>query len=66
MNCFGDHYSGEMNLNGERHGFGLCFFANGNFYEGAWEHDYPNGPGRLIMKTLVVIEGDFIKGLVKW
>ena len=39
----GDHYFGETNQIGERHGFGLCFFASGSLYEGFWQHDKPCG-----------------------
>ena len=44
----GDKYYGELNTQGLRHGFGSCFYANGDYYEGEWENDEWNGSGGSI------------------
>ena len=35
------------------------------FYEGYWRDDKPHGKGRLVLKDLTVIEGNFKDGLIK-
>jgi hypothetical protein len=57
-NCYGiykwsnpnDKYDGEF-LNGNRHGFGTYFYANGNKYIGEWNNDRPNGKGTMIFAS---------------
>jgi hypothetical protein len=57
-NCYGiykwsnpnDKYDGEF-LNGNRHGFGTYFYANGNKYTGEWNNDRPNGKGTMIFAS---------------
>ena len=57
-NCYGiykwsnpnDKYDGEF-LNGNRHGFGTYFYANGNKYIGEWSNDRPNGKGTMIFAS---------------
>ena len=37
-------YVGDF-VNGQRHGLGSYFYANGDLYEGQWENDQKNGQG---------------------
>jgi hypothetical protein len=32
-------YYGQVNDKGQRHGFGCCVYADGDYYEGEWEND---------------------------
>ena len=56
----GDHYQGEWNSKGQRHGFGKCLIAaTKSYYEGYWKHDKFYGRGRIIKQDKTVIEGTF-------
>ena len=44
-NFFGDEYYGQVNDKNQAHGFGCCVYEDGNYYEGEWENDLPNGFG---------------------
>ena len=48
INSFGREYYGQVNDKGQAHGFGCCVFADGNYYEGEWENDEPNGYGGMV------------------
>ena len=37
-------YSGDE-LNGDRHGFGIYYYSNGDIYEGEWKNNFQNGKG---------------------
>ena len=41
----GDEYYGQVNDKRQRHGFGCYVYADGNYYEGEWLNDKPNGFG---------------------
>ena len=68
-NCYGiykwsnpnDKYDGEF-LNGNRHGFGAYFYANGNKYIGEWSNDRPNGKGTMIFPSGAKYIGDVKNG----
>lgn len=68
-NCYGiykwsnpnDKYDGEF-LNGNRHGFGTYFYANGNKYIGEWSNDRPNGKGTMIFSSGAKYIGDVKNG----
>ena len=68
-NCYGiykwsnpnDKYDGEF-LNGNRHGFGTYFYANGNKYIGEWSNDRPNGKGTMIFPSGAKYIGDVKNG----
>merc|ERR1712183_995521 len=40
-----------------RHGFGVCTFANGDKYEGNWKNDQMHGMGKYFFET-----GDYYEG----
>ena len=41
----GDLYKGEF-IDGKRHGFGICIFANKEIYEGIWKNDLMHSIGK--------------------
>ncbi|GAB9464426.1 hypothetical protein Gpo141_00001857 [Globisporangium polare] len=53
----GDVYVGEMVSTTCRHGLGKCTYANGDEYDGAWEHDRRCGQG-----TMTYANGDVYVG----
>ena len=44
-------YEGELNENGERHGFGRAILPDGNTYEGNYENGKRNGFGIYKFKS---------------
>jgi hypothetical protein len=48
MKCFqriatGDYFHGDLDENFCRQGDGICFYKNGDFYEGSFQSDAPEG-----------------------
>jgi radial spoke head protein 1 len=39
-------YDGERNCLGQRHGYGVYMFANGDLYEGCWKYNKMHGFGQ--------------------
>ena len=44
-----NHYDGDF-VDGERHGFGVFYYASGAMYEGEWKHNMKNGNGKFTFK----------------
>jgi hypothetical protein len=53
-------YMGDMNLKGEKHGYGIVLHKNGVKYEGFWKHNQFTGWGRMIDFEGTVFEGYFV------
>lgn len=51
-------YVGFLNSKGQRHGFGICMYKNGDKYTGFWETDKKSGWGRYEFKS----NGKIFKG----
>jgi hypothetical protein len=56
-------YRGSLDVNGNRHGQGICYFQNGDVYFGEWKNDVFNGKGTYIFSSGERYEGDLLKGL---
>ena len=52
-------YSGQVNLDNEKHGYGIYITSEGFKYEGFWNQDSFTGWGRIIDKEGVLMEGIF-------
>ena len=50
-------YTGYIDQNGKRRGFGLKIFKNGDRYEGEWDNDKANGKGKFWHA-----DGDYYEG----
>ena len=57
-----DYYTGFVNLNNEKHGFGKCIKKDGTKYEGYWLNNKENGWGDLIDKNGNILQGLFKDG----
>ena len=55
-------YTGEVNINNERHGYGILLKNDGTKYEGHWKNNIFNGWGRFIDYDGTLIECNFING----
>ena len=55
-------YSGEVNLNNEKHGYGILLKSDGSKFEGSWIKDNFTGWGRFIDYDGTLIESNFING----
>lgn len=36
--------------NGQKHGFGILYYNNGDFYRGDFRNDFPEGKGELVYR----------------
>lgn len=45
-----DQNSGGIHYNGEPKGKGICYYANGDRYEGLWQNHAPHGEGVMYFK----------------
>jgi hypothetical protein len=61
-NTISNIYSGEIDINNNRNGFGILLFSNGIKFEGQFENNSFNGIGRHINKKGDLFEGTFING----
>ena len=57
-------YSGEVNINNNRNGYGIRLFNDGTKYEGEWEKNDFTGYGRIIKSNGDLYEGNFNKGKI--
>ncbi|XP_047128119.1 radial spoke head 1 homolog isoform X1 [Hydra vulgaris] len=55
-------YEGSRNNNGERHGFGKCYFTNGDIYEGQYEHGKRHGSGNYQFVSGAQYIGEYQNG----
>ena len=55
-------YTGQVNINNQRHGFGILLKNDGSKYEGHWKNNIFNGWGRFIDYDGTLIECNFING----
>ena len=55
-------YSGEVNINNEKHGYGILLKSDGSKFEGSWRNDNFTGWGRFIDYDGTLIESNFING----
>eukprot|EP01031_Cornospumella_fuschlensis_P028910 gene28910-34887_t len=55
-------YDGAMNEQGQRHGYGVMKYTNGDVYEGMWETDKKHGLGKQIHRNGDIYEGEFVHG----
>ena len=55
-------YSGEVNINNEKHGYGILLKSDGSKFEGSWIKDNFTGWGRFIDYDGTLIESNFING----
>ena len=55
-------YTGQVNINNQRHGFGMLLKNDGSKYEGHWKNNIFNGWGRFIDYDGTLIECNFING----
>jgi hypothetical protein len=64
-------YIGYLNLLKQRHGFGICYYKNGDKYTGLWQDDKKSGWGRYEFKaTGKIFQGEFkennVEGYVEY
>src|SRR3990167_241141 len=57
----GGKYEGDT-INGQKHGVGSYFYANGDIYEGQWSKDLKEGHGRYTSTSGVIYEGQWRAG----
>jgi len=55
-------YEGDLNAEGQRHGFGVLLCDNGNSYEGEWKKDKRDGLGIARYSSGDVYDGQWQKG----
>lgn len=55
-------YEGDLNQDGQRHGFGVLICDNGNSYEGEWKRDKRDGLGIARYSSGDVYDGEWTKG----
>jgi len=55
----GRGYRGDLNSNGEMHGYGEFRYANGDIYEGQWKHDKKCGYGVMKYPHHGLYSGEF-------
>nr|XP_019938537.1 PREDICTED: radial spoke head 10 homolog B2 [Paralichthys olivaceus] len=54
-----NRYTGDF-VQGQRHGRGTFFYADGAIYEGEWRNDKKHGKGKFTSKDGHVFEGEFV------
>ena len=55
-------YEGDLNTDGQRHGFGVLICDNGNSYEGEWKKDKRDGVGIARYSSGDVYDGEWTRG----
>lgn len=55
-------YEGDLNKEGQRHGFGVLICDNGNSYEGEWKKDKRDGLGIARYSSGDVYDGEWQRG----
>ena len=55
-------YKGEVNLETEKHGFGILYLKNSSYFEGYWIRDTFSCLGRYIDESGCLYEGKFLNG----
>ena len=55
-------YEGDLNAEGQRHGFGVLLCDNGNSYEGEWKKDKRDGLGIARYSSGDVYDGQWQRG----
>jgi len=55
-------YEGDLNKDGQRHGFGVLICDNGNSYEGEWKKDKRDGVGIARYSSGDVYDGEWLRG----
>ncbi|KAL9182818.1 hypothetical protein ACHAXT_004097 [Thalassiosira profunda] len=55
-------YEGDLNKEGQRHGFGVLLCDNGNSYEGEWNKDKRDGLGIARYSSGDVYDGQWVRG----
>ena len=55
-------YEGDLNAEGQRHGFGVLLCDNGNSYEGEWKKDKRDGLGVARYSSGDVFDGQWHRG----
>ncbi|XP_044160428.1 radial spoke head 10 homolog B-like [Bufo gargarizans] len=55
-----NEYIGNF-VNGERHGQGQFYYANGAMYDGQWKHNKKHGMGKFIFKNGKIYIGEFVE-----
>jgi hypothetical protein len=58
----GSAYKGELNAQGQLHGYGRMVWTNGDEYEGQFSNGLFQGKGKLISKGYTIYEGEFDQG----
>jgi len=58
----GSAYKGELNAQGQSHGYGRIVWTNGDEYEGQFSNGLFQGKGKLISKGYTVYDGEFDQG----
>jgi len=58
-------YTGEMNVEGQRHGVGTSYYKDGRRYEGCYNNDEFTGCGRFFDKDGNMLEGKFKSGFIE-
>ena len=54
-------YEGQINSDGEKHGFGIYRWIDGSIYEGDYRNDLRHGKGRFLWANGESYEGDYLK-----
>jgi hypothetical protein len=64
LKIFGDtaFYYGQVNLEGEMHGYGIYVEKNGVRKQGHWQNNNFTGWGRVINEKGIILEGYYING----
>ena len=57
----GEYYDGGLNGEGMREGRGVCYYVNGDVYEGDWVKDKRHGRGKLSQADGGEYVGEFRK-----
>jgi hypothetical protein len=59
-----EFYEGQWNIQGERHGVGLCVESQGSVYYGEWHHDIKEGKGIYINTNCDSYGGEWNNGIM--
>ena len=59
--CF---YKGELNMETEKHGYGINYLKNNSYYQGYWIRNNFSSFGRYIDETGCLYEGNFMNGIL--
>ena len=62
MNNVCSFYKGEVNIKGQKHGFGSLYLKNNSYYQGFWVKGSFSSFGRFVDESGVLYEGKFVNG----